>query len=75
MISLKSPIVSLIQDSNLERSATKAKILAFKMCLRKAFPSPFPSDAPSMSPGMSITLNLKSPTDTEPRFGTRVVKG
>ena len=67
--------VSSIPDSNLERSATNAKTLDLRTCLRKAFPSPFPSLAPSIKPGISITLKRKSPTETEARFGTNVVKG
>lgn len=75
MISSISWTVSLIPLSNLLKSATNAKTLDFKTCLRKAFPSPFPVLAPSISPGISITLNLKSPTETDQRFGIKVVKG
>jgi len=68
-------IVSRIPASNLPKSATNAKTLDFKTCLKNAFQSPFPSLAPSINPGISMTLKRKFPTETEARFGTNVVNG
>ena|GEM_PF-2360593 len=75
IISSKISIISLIHTSNLDKSATRQKILAFNTCLKNAFQSHFHSAAHLINHGISIILKLKLLTCTLPKFGTKVVNG